>query len=191
MANIPISAFTVPVNTTGIGLSGFSLTGSNISSVLDLSGTWNTSGTPSAIKLNITDTSSNANSNLLNLQIGSTTKYRVDKSGVSFGPQFVTTTNVLVDGPTISFDTNISAVAEVTLTGTGRVLTPSNLKAGGTYLLFVKQDATGDRTVTTWTNFRWPNGIVPTLSRTANATDVISGVSDGTYIYATIQLGFA
>lgn len=191
MTNIPISAFTVPVNTTGIGLSGFSLTGSNVSSVLDLTGTWNTSGTPSAIKLDITDTASNSSSLLMDLKIGGTTKFRVEKTGVSFGPQFITTTQVLLDAPTISFDANISAVAEVTLTATGRTFTPSNLKAGGTYLLFVKQDGTGDRTITTWTNFRWPNGIAPVLSRTANSTDIISGVSDGTYIYATSQIGFA
>lgn len=81
MANVPISAFTVGANTTGIGASGYSLTGSAANSYIDLAGTWNTSGTPTAIKLNITDTASNANSLLLDLQTGGSTKFSVVKDG--------------------------------------------------------------------------------------------------------------
>lgn len=81
MANVPISAFTVGANTTGIGASGYSLTGSAANSYIDLAGTWNTSGTPTAIKLNITDTASNANSLLLDLQTGGTSRFRVTKAG--------------------------------------------------------------------------------------------------------------
>lgn len=105
--------------------------------------------------------------------------------------QFVTPTQTLTDGATITFNADLSAVAEVTLAGTGRTLTPSNLKAGGTYLIFVKQDGTGNRTITTWTNFKWVNGVAPVLSTAANAVDIISGVSDGTFIYASMQQGFA
>lgn len=107
------------------------------------------------------------------------------------GKQIYTPTQTLTDGVTISWNGNLGAVAEVTLTGSGRTITPSNLVAGGTYLLYVKQDATGGRTVTTWTNFRWPGGFAPTLSTAANAVDIITGVSDGTYIYASAQIGFA
>ena len=81
MANIPISAFTVPANTVGIGLSGFSLTGSNAQSIVDLAGTWNTTGTPTALKLNVTDTASNAASLLMDLQVGGTSRVSVAKSG--------------------------------------------------------------------------------------------------------------
>lgn len=105
--------------------------------------------------------------------------------------QVVTPTQTLTDAATITFNANISAVVEVTLTATGRTLTPSNLKAGGSYLLFIKQDATGGKTITTWTNFKWPGGVAPTLSTAANAVDIISGISDGTFIYASIQNGFA
>jgi len=81
MANVPISAFTVGANTTGIGASGYSLTGSAANSYIDLAGTWNTSGTPTAIKLNITDTASNASSLLMDLQVGGSTKFSVIKDG--------------------------------------------------------------------------------------------------------------
>jgi len=48
--------------------------------LLDLSATWNTSATPTAIKLNIVDTSSNANSLLMDLQVGGISKFKIDKS---------------------------------------------------------------------------------------------------------------
>lgn len=50
-------------------------------SILNLNQTWNTSGTPSAIKLNVTDTASNAASKLLDLQLGAVSKFSVDKAG--------------------------------------------------------------------------------------------------------------
>lgn len=68
-------------NTVPLTVSGYSLTGSNAQSLLDLSGTWNTSGTPSAIKLNITNTASNTASPLLDLQIASTSKFKVTQVG--------------------------------------------------------------------------------------------------------------
>lgn len=92
MANVPISAFTVPANTVGIGATGYSLTGSADASFMDIAGTWNTTGTPSAIKLNITDTASNGSSLLVQLQVGGVNRFRVDKNGN------VTVSNVLVTG---------------------------------------------------------------------------------------------
>lgn len=61
--------------------STFSLAGSSATPFIDLTGTWNTSGTPTAIRLNVTDTASNAASKLLDLQIGAATKFAVDKTG--------------------------------------------------------------------------------------------------------------
>jgi hypothetical protein len=81
MANVPISAFTVPANTVGIGATGYSLTGSASASFMDLAGTWNTSGTPTAIKLNITDTSSPAGSLLMDLQVGGASFGSLAKNG--------------------------------------------------------------------------------------------------------------
>ena len=60
---------------------GYSLTGTNASSMIDLAGTWNTSGTPTAFNLNITDTASNAASNLAAFQIAGTTRVAFPKRG--------------------------------------------------------------------------------------------------------------
>lgn len=56
-------------------------------SILNLNQTWNTTGTPSAIKLNVTDTASNAASNLMDLQLSGVSKFKVDKAGVVIGNQ--------------------------------------------------------------------------------------------------------
>jgi hypothetical protein len=67
---------------------GYSLTGSNAQSLVSLAGIWNTTGTPTAIDLNITDTASNAASLLLNLRTGGTSRVSIPKTG---GIQFPTT----------------------------------------------------------------------------------------------------
>ena len=75
-------AMAASANANPISLTGYSLTGTNAQSLLDLSGTWNTSGTPTAIKLNVTDTASNASSLLMDLQVGGTSQINVSKAGI-------------------------------------------------------------------------------------------------------------
>lgn len=69
-------------NAASILVSNYSLTGSDATSMFDLAGTWNTSGTPAAIKLNMTDTASNAASALMDLQVGGVSQFSVTKAGV-------------------------------------------------------------------------------------------------------------
>lgn len=68
-------------NTSVLTSTGYSLTGSNAQSLMDLSGTWNTTGTPTALKLNVTDTASNAASLLMDLQVGGSSRVTIDKNG--------------------------------------------------------------------------------------------------------------
>jgi hypothetical protein len=72
---------TATANVSSIVTSGHSLTGANAQSLLDLAGTWNTTGNPIAIKLNITNTASGSTSNLMDLQIASSSKFLVAKTG--------------------------------------------------------------------------------------------------------------
>jgi hypothetical protein len=68
---------TPAVNTNALAVTGYSLTGSDAQSLIDLAGTWNTTGTPTALKLNITNTASNAASPLMDLQVGGTSRFKV------------------------------------------------------------------------------------------------------------------
>ena len=70
-------------NTSALTSTGYSLTGTDATSMVDLAGTWNTTGTPSAIKLNVTDTASNAASKLMDLQVGGVSQFSVPKDALS------------------------------------------------------------------------------------------------------------
>jgi hypothetical protein len=73
--------FTSMSNTGAWTYTPTSLTAALATSILSATQTWNTSGTPTAIKLNITDTASNAASLLMDLQTGGTSRFKVDKTG--------------------------------------------------------------------------------------------------------------
>ena len=55
-------------------------TGSLSGSALNIQQTWNTSAAPTAIKLNVIDTASNAASNLMDLQVSGVSRFKIDKS---------------------------------------------------------------------------------------------------------------
>ena len=62
------------------------LTGSAATSSLSIAQTWNTTGAPTALDLNVTDTASNAASLLMNLRVGGTSLFRVGKAGNAIAP---------------------------------------------------------------------------------------------------------
>jgi len=139
MANVPISAFTVPANTVGIGATGYSLTGSASASFMDLAGTWNTSGTPTAIKLNITDTASNAASLLMDLQVGGASRSVIAKSGQL--TVYATASRILTLGGTLPNAVRVgstsaigfSSAADAATADNDTILTrrgPANLRLG-------------------------------------------------------------
>ena len=97
------------------------------------------------------------------------------------------TSGTLTDGATINWNLNQYQVATVTLGGNRTVAAPTNM-AVGTFVLRVKQDATGSRTLTWNSVFKFPAGVTPPLSTTGNATDIISFICDGTYMYGSYML---
>ena len=105
--------------------------------------------------------------------------------------QFVSPPTALTSGATITWNANTSSVATLTLDQVGATLTISNAVAGGTYLVVITQGTGGNKTITTWTSFKWQGGAAPTLSTSAGAIDVVTAVYDGTSFYATAQIGFA
>jgi hypothetical protein len=71
---------TAPANNSALTAS-YSVTGTNTPPLLNLSGTWNTTGVARGILLNITDQSSAGTSLLLDLQTAGTSRFRVTKTG--------------------------------------------------------------------------------------------------------------
>lgn len=84
---------------------------------------------------------------------------------------------------TQTWDVSVAQVAKVTLTGNVSFSAPTNQVAGAYYGLRIIQDATGSRTASGWTNFKFANGSAPALSTAANSNDFFVFRSDGTYMY--------
>ena len=80
--------------------------------------------------------------------------------------------------------------AKVVLSGTGRTLVmPYIPKVGWTGLLYVRQDGTGSRTITTYPSYwSWMGGTAITLTLTANRMDIFSAVSDGFNVFVSASL---
>lgn len=94
----------------------------------------------------------------------------------------------LTDGATVTWDLSLagagsSRVFALVLGGTGRTINAVGMIPGARYQLFLVQDATGSRTVTTWGNFRYGTAGHPSLSTAANALDFFEFTSDGTALY--------
>lgn len=58
-------------------------------SALSIAQTWNTTGTPTALKLDVTDTASNAASLLMDLQVGGISRFKVSKTGASTATRYI------------------------------------------------------------------------------------------------------
>ena len=92
------------------------------------------------------------------------------------------------DAVTISWDLDKNQIATVTLGG-NRTLTVDNMRDGGTYILIVKQDGSGSRTLSYHSGtFKFPAGTAPTLTTAASSVDVLTFISDGSSMYGVSQL---
>jgi hypothetical protein len=74
-------------------------------------------------------------------------------------------------------------VQQLTLTGNATITMPAQ-GAGKSFIIMLKQDATGSRSVT-WSTVTWPSATTPTITGTASKQDIYSFFSDGTNWYGT------
>lgn len=102
------------------------------------------------------------------------------------------TITALTDGASIATDMSLSCNFSVTLGGNRTLANPTNISAGQSGSFFITQDATGSRTLAYGSYFKFPNGVAPTLSTTANATDRIDYiVRNTTFIECVFTGGYA
>lgn len=92
------------------------------------------------------------------------------------------------DGATVTFNMATSNFHTVTLGG-NRTLALSNVGTGQAFLINLKQDGTGSRTVTWFSGISWPAGTTPTLTTTANKTDSFGFLCTGSGAYIGYNLG--
>ena len=92
------------------------------------------------------------------------------------------------DGATVTFNMATSNKHTVTLGGS-RTLAVSNTSVGQAFLITLKQDGTGSRTVTWFSGISWAGGSEPTLTTTASKSDVFSFLCIATDTYLGFTVG--
>ena len=84
----------------------------------------------------------------------------------------------------ITLDLTNGTVQIITLTGNATITMPT-ATSGKSFIMYLKQDATGSRTVT-WSTVKWAGGTAPTITSTASRLDLLSFFADGTNWYGAV-----
>jgi len=135
-----------------LALTPESLTGTAATSSLAITQTWNTTGTPTALSVAVTDTASNASSLLLDLTVGGVSKFSATKGGNVFlagGLYFgANSTNVgwALSGANAQLQIygvqlNVTNSGTVSAQSGGAFAFSSTGQADGTADLFIRRDA--------------------------------------------------
>jgi len=93
-----------------------------------------------------------------------------------------------------AFNTSTNAAVDLangtvqipTLTGDWTPSSWPTATAGKSFLMILKQDGTGNRTVTWDATVEWPSDTAPTITATASKADLFAFTSDGTYWYGRV-----
>ena len=102
----------------------------------------------------------------------------------------LTMPTTIVAASITNIDLSTGNVIQVNLVTNITTLTLTNPSIG-TYLIKLKQDGTGSRTVVfPTTSWLWAGGTAPTITATANKTDFITLIYDGSTYYATVVQNF-
>jgi hypothetical protein len=119
--------------------------------------------------------------------------FSIENNGtVKITGQAYTELHTVTSAASITPDWNNSNVQTFELTSASTtIVNPSNIKPGATYILILKQDSTGGRTVSFGTQYNFPADTAPTLTTTANKADVITLVAySSTVLMCTSVLDF-
>ena len=84
----------------------------------------------------------------------------------------------------ITLDLTNGTVQIITLTGNATITMPT-ATSGKSFVMLLKQDGTGSRTVT-WSTVKWAGGTAPTITSTASRQDILSFFADGTNWYGVV-----
>jgi len=124
-------------------------------------------------------------------------KLRADQieSNISTSKQFTTTKSSITSlSGTATWDASQGAYGEISLTE-NTTLAITNLPLGTSAVLKVIQNPSSTFNITAYTtdlggSVDWPGGLVPTITATINAVDIISFLADTSDVYASIKQDF-
>jgi hypothetical protein len=191
------TTITPAANTSAIVSTGYSVTGSGTTPLIDLSGTWNTTGNVNALRINITNTASGIGSNLINLQVGGNTLFRVSSSsisGITNGGPLAANGYGLGNGSAGIF--TVDGTGAFTSTGTSMKFSDGLLDVGYSYIFESGQYVNKTFTSGTGGFISVKRGFAPTsgtgqlnilhLQNTINQTGGANGITRGLYIQPTL-----
>jgi hypothetical protein len=104
-------------------------------------------------------------------------------------------TEIITSSGTVGASATLSIAAGTVLTATltsatACTFTMPAIVAGKSFLLLLKQPASGTATTATFTGVKWGTNGAPTITPTVGKMDILSFISDGTNWYGTIVQGF-
>jgi hypothetical protein len=97
----------------------------------------------------------------------------------------------LTSGTNVAINAALSNNFKLTMAGACKLTNPTNLTEGMVLNFAIDQDATGGRTLTFDTLFKWPNGSAPTWVTTASAKNFFSAYYDGSILRCCGGAGFS
>lgn len=191
------TTITPAADTSAIVSTGYSVTGSGTTPLIDLSGTWNTTGIVNALRINITNTASSTASNLINLQVGGNTLFRVNASsiaGISTGGPIAANGYGLGNGSAGIF--TVDGTGAFTSTGASMKFSDSLMDVGYSYIFESGQYVNKTFTsgiggfISVKRNFAPTSGTgqlnILHLQNTINQTGGANGITRGVYIQPTL-----
>ena len=146
-----------------------------------MASTINASTSPTTGIITTADSSGN-----LELQNNGTTALSL-QSGKVINPSVTNYTETAYTANTstaITVSLSNGTVQILTLTG-NCTLTMPTAGAGKSFIILLRQDATGSRSIT-WSTVNWAGGTAPTITSTASKQDIFSFFSDGTSWYGSV-----
>ena len=109
-----------------------------------------------------------------------TERMRIDSAGtVTFRNDYIETPVTANTGTAYTINIANGTVQILTLTGNCTFTFPT-ATAGKSFIMILKQDGTGSRTVTWPSAVKWPAGTAPTITSTASKADKYVFTADGT-----------
>ncbi len=105
----------------------------------------------------------------------------IEVSGISkFAGPTQPQKSALTSGATVAVNASLADFFTLTLATNATLSNPTNGAEGSHFTIRIRQDGTGSRILDYGTNYRFPSGIAPTLTTTANAIDYLSFIYDET-----------